>query len=73
MRWVRPRFDPRPIRAPVTMRGRRSVGDDPLGGLVVAIDGEGDALMQEALLAGLLAAHQFLQRQAWRGGESSAA
>ena len=43
-------------------------GDDPLGRLVVVIDGEGDALMQEALLAGLLAAVQFFQRQAWKAG-----
>ncbi len=30
--------------------------DDPLGRLVVAVDGEGDALVQEGQLAGLLAA-----------------
>ena len=41
-------------------------GNDPLGGLVVVIDGEGDALVQEALLAGLLAAVQLFQRQVER-------
>ncbi len=46
---------------------RQKIGrDDPLGRLVVVIDGEGDALMQEGLLAGLLAAVQFVRRQ---GGE----
>ena len=38
-------------------------GNDPLGRLVVVVDGEGDALVQEALLAGLLAAVEFFQRQ----------
>ena len=38
-------------------------GNDPFGGAVVVIDGEGDALVQEALLARLLAADQFFQRQ----------
>ncbi len=63
MRWVRPRVDPVPFLGGDDAR-QQIGGDDPLGGLVVAIDGEGDALMQEALLAGLLPAHQFLQRQA---------
>jgi hypothetical protein len=38
-------------------------GNDPLGGAVVVVDGEGDALVQKALLAGLLVAVQFFQRQ----------
>ena len=39
---------------------RQKIGrDDPLGRLIVAIDGEGDALVQEGLFAGLLAAPQF--------------
>ena len=62
MRWVRPRFDPRPF--PRRDDARQKIGrDDPLGRLIVGIDGEGDALMQEGLLAGLLAAVQFFQRQ----------
>ena len=56
------RFQPRPFRPRDNARDQVG-GNDPLGGLVVVIDGEGDALMQEALLAGLLAAVQFLQRQ----------
>ena len=38
-------------------------GDDALGRLRVGIDGEGDALLQEALLAGLLAAAKLIGRQ----------
>ncbi|MFN9544663.1 MAG: hypothetical protein ACK59B_16055, partial [Alphaproteobacteria bacterium] len=46
---------------------RQEVGrDDLLGRVLVAIDGEGDALVQEGLLAGLLAAHKFLR---WQAGE----
>lgn len=46
---------------------REQVGEnDPLGCAILIIDGEGDALIQEALLAGLLAAVQIFQRQ---GGE----
>ncbi len=63
MRWVRPRFDARPIPLAVTMRGRRSVGMIRSVALIVAIDGEGDALMQEALLAGLLAQSELFGRQ----------
>ena len=54
------------IRVPFLGRddARQKIGrDDPLGRLVVAIDGEGDALVQEALFAGLLAAVQFVRRQ----------
>ena len=61
MRWVRPRSI-RSHSLAVTMRGRRSVGMIRRR-LVVVIDGEGDALVQEALLASLLAAAQFFQRQ----------
>ena len=43
---------------------RQKVGrDDPLGRLVVGIDREGDALVQEGLLAGLLAADELVRRQ----------
>ncbi len=43
---------------------RQQIGrDDALGRLVIGIDGEGDALMQEGELAGLLAAMQLLGRQ----------
>ena len=45
------------------MRGRRSVGDDPLGRLGVGIDRERDALVQEALLAAVLAAGELALRQ----------
>ena len=52
-------FDPRPFLGGDD--ARQEVGrDDPLGGLIVAIDGEGDALLQEGLLAGLLAAAQLV-------------
>ncbi len=43
---------------------RQKIGrDDPLGRLVVAVDGEGDALMQEGEFAGLLAAQELAGRQ----------
>ena len=37
--------------------------DDPLRGLVVGIDDEGDALVQEALLSGLLVARELIRCQ----------
>ena len=55
-------FEARPFR-----RGddaRQQIGrNDPLGRLIVAIDREGDALMQERLLAGLLPQSEFFGRQ----------
>jgi hypothetical protein len=45
------------------MRGKQVGGDDPLGGLVVAIDGEGDALVQKGLFASLLAPAQLVRAQ----------
>jgi hypothetical protein len=55
-------FDPVPFGRGDDAR-QKVGGNDPLGRLIVVIDREGDALMQKALLASLLAAIEFLQRQ----------
>ena len=57
------RFDMRPLAGGDD--ARQQIGrNDALGRLLVAIDGEGDALMQEGELAGLLAANQVLRAAA---------
>jgi len=60
------RFQPRPFRRRDDA-GSRSVGMIRSVAWLSFINGEGDALVQEALLAGLLSAREFLQRQ----GESA--
>ena len=62
MRWVSPAFN----LAPFVVRNdarQQVVGKHALGALVVAIDGEGDALMQKRQIGGLLALAQFLGRK----------
>jgi hypothetical protein len=59
-------FQTRPFRGRDDAR-QQVGGNDPFGGAIVVVDGEGDALVQEALLAGLLAAGELFQRQ---GGEA---
>ncbi len=62
MRCVSPAFDALPFFG--RHDARQKIGrDDPLGRLLVAVDRERDALLQEGLLAGLLAADQFFMRQ----------
>ena len=56
------RLDPRPFFR--RDDPRQQIGrDDPLRRLIVGVDGEGDALMEEGLFASLLAARQFFRRQ----------
>ncbi len=59
MRWVRPRSTSVPFGAGDDAR-EQIVGEDLLGAFVAAVDGEGDALIEEAEVGGLLAATQLV-------------
>ena len=66
MRWVRPR-SMRSHSCGGDEARQQVVGKDALGALVAAVDGEGDALGEEGEVGGLLAALQFVRRQAGQG------
>ena len=65
MRWVRPRSTLVPLGAGDDAR-EEVVGEDFLGAFFAAVDGEGDALVEEAEVGGLLAALDFVLGE---GGE----
>jgi hypothetical protein len=62
MRCVSP-YSITPHSAALMMRGMQVVGKDALGAARVAVDGEGDALVQKGDVGGLLAHGQFRRRQ----------
>ena len=70
MRWVRPLSI---LRHSVVGNDARQqiVGEYTLGAFVVAVDREGDALVQEREVGGLLALAQFLRREFEQGLEQS--
>ncbi len=66
MRWVRPR-SMRSHSCGGDQARQQIVGEDALGALFAAVDGEGDALGEKREIGGLLAALQFLGRQVGQG------
>ena len=66
MRWVSPR-SMRSHSGGGDEARKQVVGEDALGALVAAVDGEGDALGEEGELGGLLAALKLFGGQAGQG------
>ena len=63
MRCVRPLFDLRPFIGGNDARDQ-VVGEDALGAFFAAVNGEGDAFLEEGEVGGLLAFAQFFGSQA---------
>ena len=61
MRCVRPRLDGLPFGCRDDAR-HQVVREDLFGAFLAAVDGEGDALIQEAEVGGLLSALQLVRR-----------